>query len=136
MVAFFASNLGWISKAVVCVASLHGAHDLITGLYCDRSSLVCAVIFTLTHDGAGCFTVLLGQQSVPCLLPNIWGSSMTILVIFDLTMTSQKVDYCMRKKASCHVTPPPSMNPPWEISQDIANLMGQERILVGSHTLT
>ena len=59
MVTSFVSSLGQIAQAVKCFESLHGAYDLITELYCDRSSLMRMVVFTLTDDCAGCFAVIL-----------------------------------------------------------------------------
>ena len=91
MVTFFMSSLGKIALAVACFTSLCGAHDWITGLYLDWSSLVRVVVFKLTHDCAGCFTVVLGHLVVPCLLQCIWGWSVTFLVIFDLIMTSMRI---------------------------------------------
>ena len=84
---FFASSLGKIAVAVACLASLSWAHDLITGLYCDASSLVHAFVFKLMCDCAGCFAVILGHWAVPCLLPYIWGWS---TIIFDHIMTPIK----------------------------------------------
>ena len=98
MVTVFTSSLGKIAWAVACLASLSWAHDSIMGLYCDWSSLICAVIFKLAHDCAGCFAVILGHQAVPCLLQYMWGWSVIILVIFDCIMTPVRIGLLHKKE--------------------------------------
>ena len=73
MVVFIAGNLGEIARTLVFIASLHGAHDLITGLYRNWSSLMCTLIFKLMNYCSGCIAVALGHQAVPCLLQYISG---------------------------------------------------------------
>ena len=90
MIVLFASNLGWIARATACFANIHRAHDFITRLYCNQSSLMCAVIFKLIHDCTGCFAVVMGNQAVLCLLPNYRDWSVTGIDIFDLVMTCIK----------------------------------------------
>ena len=66
--------------------------------------------------------------SIPANIVSIVMTREDMLPTFP-TKLKNETGCCASNKATCRATPPPQLNPTWAISQQTANLKGQEKYL-------